>query len=548
LDKRYNAGLYLRLSVEDGANASKRGKINPFQNESASIENQRALLSEYAEVRGWNVSRVYSDDGFSGGNYDRPAFREMLGDAKARLIDLILVKDLSRLGRDYIETGRYAEEVFPALGVRFIALMDNIDSEGNADLLPFRSILNDYHLRDLSRKVKSVLKAKAEKGEYVGRAPYGFVKDPGRKNRLLTDEYAAGVVRRIFDMRARGLGFGKIAAALNDEGTLSPGTYRYRRAGSGCPAKAWTSCVVRDILGNEAYIGHSVRFKTGYLSYKSRQVINKPGDEWIRCENAFPRIVSVEIWDAVRLLDDRRAGRTADATVEPSLFSKLLRCADCGGPMVHRKSRYTSRVTGEDHTGHAYICSNHHRTGGAVCSRHTIPENALLTIVRDDIRNRLESVEIDEGRIVRDIRERLGGTTADEAKKQRERLAARLDELASAGKKLYEDRLKGGIDVETFKSLYEKARNEREIVKAEHNRLSGLLDAAARRLLERDQAILKLREFLPLENPSNETLSELVDHIVVSASEGRSRHRAHDVRIVYRFEAYGVGVCAPTDF
>jgi hypothetical protein len=451
---------------------------------------------------------------------------------------------LSRLGRDYIETGRYAEEVFPALGVRFIALMDNIDSEGNADLLPFRSILNDYHLRDLSRKVKSVLRAKAEKGEYTGRAPYGFVKDPACKSRLLIDEYAAAVVRRIFEMRILRFGYGKIAAELNNEGTLSPSTYRYSQAGSGRPAKAWASCVVRDILANEAYIGNAVRFKTGYLSYKNRRVVNKPEEEWIRCENAFPRIVRVEAWNSARLLDAGRDNRTVDRPAEPSLFSKLLRCADCGGPMVHKKSYSTSCVTGEKRIGHAYICSNHHRTGGVACSRHTIPENALLSIIRDDVQNRLESAGIDEDRIARDIRERFGGATQDEAKKQREGLAAKLGELASAGKKLYEDRLKGVIDVETFKSLYEEARNERAAAKVEYDRLSEVLAAEERRLLEKDRATPKLREFLSLESPSNETLAELIDHIVVGESGGRSRYRTHDVRIVYRFEAYGVGMRA----
>jgi hypothetical protein len=416
--------------------------------------------------------------------------------------------------------------------------MDNIDSEGNADLLPFRSILNDYHLRDLSRKVKSVLKAKAEKGEYIGCwEPYGFVKDSACKNRLLIDDYAAGIVRRIFDMRVQGFGYGKITAVLNNEGILSPRTYRYRQTGVERPAKEWISCVVKDILGNEAYIGHAVRFKTGYLSYKNRCVINKPSDEWIRCEDIFPPIINMETWEAARLLDNKPKSQSSNIKTERNLFYKLLRCADCGSMLTHKKSSYTSRVTNEQYTGHAYICSKNHRTGGSVCSRHTIPENALLTIIRDDIQNRLESVDIDEERIARDIQAQFNGATLDEAKKQRAWLAARLEELASIGKKMYEDRLKGAIDVKTFKSLYEKAQNERETVKAEHDQLSGLLAAEERRLFERDRIIPKLKEFLSLENPTNETLSELVDHIVVSESEGRSKHRTHNVRIVYRFEA-----------
>ena len=538
MSKQYNAGLYLRLSVEDAFNSSKRGKVNTLQNDSTSIENQRLLLAEYADLQGWNVAQVYSDDGYSGGAFDnRPAFQRMVRDAEAGLIDLILVKDLSRFGRDYIETGRYTDEVFPALGVRFIALMDNIDSEGNADLLPFRSILNDYHLKDLSRKVKSVMKAKAEKGEYIGSwAPFGFVKDPANKNRLLIDDCAADVVRGIFGMRSQGFGFAKIAAALNNEGVLSPRSYRDKQAGKECPGKVWTSCVVSDILANEAYIGHAVRFKTGYLSYKIRQVVNKPKDEWIRCENVFPVIVSTEVWDAVRSLDSKNS-QSSETGATLSLFSKLLRCADCGGTMIHKKSSYTSRVTGEKRIGHAYICAKHHNSGGSVCTRHTIREDVLLAVIRDDIRNRLETMDIDESRIAREIQRRFNGESLDEAKKRRDGLAARMQELTSLGRKLYEDRLKGIITVDTFKSLSEKAEEDKASVKAEHEQLTELISSEERRVLEFDSIMPKLQEFLSLESFSNDTLAALIERVVVSESVGRSPHRTHDVRIVYRFEA-----------
>jgi len=213
--------------------------------------------------------------------------------------------------------------------------------------------------------------------------------------------------------------------------------------------------VVKDILENEAYIGHAVRFKTGHLSYKNRLVINKPDDEWIRCENVFPPVVSPEMREAVRRLDSGHR-RPADASKTRNLFSGLLRCADCGGTLMHKKSSYTSRVTGKKHTGHAYICGKHERSGGSVCSRHTMPESALLALVREDVKNRLDSVDVDEARIVREIRKWFNGASQDEAKKQCERLAARLSELASEGTRLYEDRLNSIISANSFKSLYEK--------------------------------------------------------------------------------------------
>ena len=230
MSRQYNAGLYVRLSIEDASNSAKSKKGNPFASVSDSIENQQTILSGYAEINGWNVIKIYSDDGFSGGNFHRPQFEEMIEDAKKGAIDLILVKDLSRFGRDYINVGHYVEDVFPSLGVRFIALMDDIDTEGNADILPFRSILNDYHLKDLSRKIKSVLHAKAKAGEYLNSVPYGYMRNPANPRRLVIDEHAAAVVKRIFDMRSANTGLGKIIAVLNREGILCPRAYYYQQA------------------------------------------------------------------------------------------------------------------------------------------------------------------------------------------------------------------------------------------------------------------------------------------------------------------------------
>ena len=538
MQKQYNAGLYLRLSVEDAVNSQKRGKTNPFQNESSSIENQRVLLTEYVNIQGWNVTQTYIDDGYSGGSFDnRPAFQRMVRDAEDGLVNLILVKDLSRFGRDYIETGRYTDEVFPSLGVRFIALMDNIDSEGNDDLLPFRSILNDYHLKDLSRKVKSVLKAKAEQGKYVGKAPYGYIKDSEYKNHLLIDEYSANVVRRIFNMRAQGVGCASIAATLNNEGILAPRSYRDKLAGVEKPPKMWIACTIYEMLANEAYIGNSVRFKTGFVSYKSRLVIDKPEDEWIRCEDAFPSIISLEIWEAVRKMYNNRPERKPRHNNAKSLFHGLLRCADCGGSLIHKTSYSKSRVTGETTaTGHAYICSKNQTTGGSVCTRHTIREQVLLTIIREDISRLLESISIDEGEIARVVQRRFNGESLSDIKTRRDQLTARLDELEAVGIALYEDRLGGIINIDTFKMLSEKAENEKSALKDEHGRLSDILSSEESRIAEIGNIIPKLREFLALENMTRDTLAALIDHVIVSESDGRNQNRTHDVQIIYRFK------------
>ena len=250
--KRYEnadkVGIYCRLSVDDASNSAKARNYIPAD-ESASIENQRELLSKFAMLNGWVETKTYVDDGYSGGNFQRPEFLEMLEDARKGIIDLILVKDLSRLGRDYVEVGRYVDIVFPSLGCRFVSVLDCLDSEGDStDMLHFRSLMNDYHLRDLSDKVKSILLSKKASGQYVSSfAPYGYRKSAEDKHKLVIDEYAAGIVRRIYDMRLAGTAYAQIAAALNREGVTSPRIYWSQTNGkNSCKAaQLWT--IHRDI-------------------------------------------------------------------------------------------------------------------------------------------------------------------------------------------------------------------------------------------------------------------------------------------------------------
>jgi DNA invertase Pin-like site-specific DNA recombinase len=536
LNKRYNAGLYLRLSVEDAANSPKRGKVNPFQNQSASIENQRAILTEYAELQGWDIAGAYIDDGYSGGAFDnRPAFQRMVRDAEAGLINLILTKDMSRLGRDYIETGRYTEDVFPSLGVRFIALMDNIDTEGDADLLPFRSILNDWHLRDLSRKVKSVIKAKAERGEYIGAyALYGFIKDPSNRNRLLIDEPAAAVVRRVFDMRLQGLGSYKIAATLNNDGTPSPSTYIRQRDGIEYPVKAWIACVIRRMLENEAYIGHAVRFKVGSVSYKNHKAISKPKDEWIRCEGAFPAIINREVWDAVQAVNaDRSQKSNTKATCGTSLFQGLLRCADCGASMMYRSSSRATK-TGK-YVYRSYVCLKYQNTKGSVCSRHGIPENDLLAFIREDVQRHLAIAETDETRVFSKVHKRLAGAELEKARRELSAVKKRLTELSVLEVKLYEDRLAGIINLDTFKALSAKAEDERVSKQSDLDALASAITEAESQASDMSKWLTAIREYLSFDKPTHEALVALIEKIEVGENVGTLKQRVQSLKIYYRF-------------
>lgn len=234
MEKQYKVGIYCRLSVEDSANSAKAKSYIP-SDESVSIENQYELLSKITMLNGWTEIKSYRDDGYSGGNFQRPGFLEMLEDARQGLINLILVKDLSRLGRDFVEVGRYTDVIFPSLGCRFVSVLDCLDSEGdNTDMLHFRSLMNDYHLKDLSGKIKSVLHAKMRQGQYIGSfAPYGYRKSEDDPHKLVIDEEAATVVQRIFKLRQDGMAYGKIVAVLNHESILSPRWYWTIHYGNG---------------------------------------------------------------------------------------------------------------------------------------------------------------------------------------------------------------------------------------------------------------------------------------------------------------------------
>jgi site-specific DNA recombinase len=234
MKKLYKVGIYCRLSVDDASNSAKAKNYIPAD-ESVSIENQREILSKFVMLNGWTEVKTYADDGYSGGNFQRPGFLEMLEDARKGVINLILVKDLSRLGRDFVEVGRYTDVVFPSLGCRFVSVLDCLDTEGdNTDMLHFRSLMNDYHLKDLSNKIKSVRYAKMKSGQFLSAyAPYGYRKSEDDKHKLVIDEYAAAMVRRAFSMRLDGAAYGKIAAAFNLDGILSPRGYWHSLYGTG---------------------------------------------------------------------------------------------------------------------------------------------------------------------------------------------------------------------------------------------------------------------------------------------------------------------------
>ena len=399
MKKLYKVGIYCRLSVDDASNSAKAKNYIPAD-ESVSIENQYEQLSKFTMLNGWTEIKSYRDDGYSGGNFQRPGFLEMLEDARHGVINLILVRDLSRLGRDFVEVGRYTDVIFPSMGCRFVSVLDGLDTEGdNTDMLHFRSLMNDYHLKNLSNKIKSVLHAKMRSGQYIAAyAPYGYRKSEEDRHRLVIDEESAAVVRRIFDMRRKGMAYGKIAATLNSEGILSPRWYWAKRYGNGsCKcANLWMYTTVKNVLTNEVYTGSLVQNQTGSRSYKDGTMIYKPESEWIRHEASHEAIISPEIWAAVQAINRKKALISADnAPPKPFLFTGKLMCADCKAPLQgNRETRRSKNGMSKQYV--SYFCSRYSGSGGSTCTRHTIYEMTLNELIMSEIRAHAEALELDE--------------------------------------------------------------------------------------------------------------------------------------------------------
>lgn len=285
----YKAGLYMRLSKEDG------------QRESSGIESQRFMLRAFAEKENIEVIEEYIDDGYSGTRYDRPAFGKMLSDIEKKKINTVIVKDMSRLGRNYIVTGELTEVYFPEHFVRLISINDGYDSEsGNDDMAPFRHVMNEMYARDISKKIRTALYAKMKEGQYIGSfAPYGYMKSKENKNELIIDEEAAAIVRKIFQMRADGCSTGEIAAHLNNESVLIPLDYRKRKSGKAILHRSWTQSGVCKILRNQTYLGHTLQGKSVKLNIKSDRVYTKKPSQWVTVKNTHEPIVSQELFDLV---------------------------------------------------------------------------------------------------------------------------------------------------------------------------------------------------------------------------------------------------------
>lgn len=456
----YNAAIYLRLSRDDE-------DIDGSKSESNSISSQRDMIRSFIRKQDdMEIYDIYVDDGFSGANFDRPEFKRMMKDIEAGHVDCVIVKDLSRLGRDYIEAGRLIQKTFPAFSVRFIALTDHFDSltadyNETSLVVPVKNFVNDSYSRDISGKVRSHQKIKREKGEFIGSfAVFGYKKSEDNRNQLVPDDYAADIVKKIFAWKIEGYSNLAIAKRLDEMGILSPMEYKKLRGEKFqtsfvTEAKArWSSVAIKRILTNETYIGTLVQGKEEKVNYKVKKSVRKPEDEWVRVPKAHEAIISNEDFEIVQdlLKVDTRA---VSGEKKAHIYAGLLFCGDCMEPMTRRINRYKGRETV------SFICST--QNNGGSCTRHTISEEDLNFLVLTGLRQQV-ALFLDKSRVLEKIEQmEIHFEEVAAFDKEIQKLHGEQDKYLNLRAALYEDLKKGIIteeDFKNFREIYEKRYRE----------------------------------------------------------------------------------------
>ncbi|MCI6967352.1 recombinase family protein [bacterium] len=495
---KYQAALYIRLSRED-------------ENEgpSESIANQRSLLDAYVQQNGISVYDTYVDDGWSGTNFDRPGFQRMIADIEAGKVNMVITKDLSRLGRDYIMTGHYMERYFPEKGVRYISLLDGIDTgvESTAnDITPFRAIMNDMYAKDISRKIRSVKRDKQRKGEFIGGKPvYGYKMHPTEKNRIMIDEGAAPMVRRIFNMALAGASCREIAERLNEEGIPTPAAYAgWSRKRQGVYAGKWSAEQISNMLQNETYIGNMVQGRTVKVSYKSKKCSKQARENWVVVEGTHAPLVDRACFEKVGALLRSRA-HTRNRTYD-FLLKGLIFCHECGHPLAVQNRK---NAAGEDVL--YFVCRTYQRfTGAGACTCHSIKEKTVTDAVVASVRqlmgaylNPAALLPIAQEAVEQGEKEVMPAAEMQAAQRSIDALTAQLD-------RVYMDRLSGLLPEADFARIFQRIRVERSLLE---ERLKELEQKSGKTVFAEAGARELVCRFLEKAFTNREVLVSLIERV-----------------------------------
>ena len=524
--------LYCRLSRDDGVDG-----------DSNSVANQKRLLTQKARELGLGNTKFYVDDGYTGTNFNRPGFQAMLDDIDMGFVTAVMVKDLSRLGRDYVSVGNYTDSYFPDRNVRFIAVNDMVDSdEGENELAPFRNVMNEMYARDISRKVRSAHRIRGNLGEPLSQPPYGYRKAPDNKKKWIIDPEPAAVVQRIFRMAMEGKGNETIARALQEDKIMTPMAYwqsqGLNRGGKKTQTNPykWVNSMIGKILAQQEYCGDVINFKTYSKSFKNKTRLDNPVENWVIFKDVHEPIIDRDTFERVQKLvanTKRRAPKAENA--EKSIFSDLLYCADCG-----RKLWYHTNTINKDI--HFFVCSNYEKDYRGSCkTRHYIREDSLEQIVMLELRAIGECLRADEDAFAELLAQKTNKDMLAEKKQleaELQKAIARSDTVLKLYEKVYEDNAAGKVTDEFFMQLSHKYEVERMELKSRINDLRKRLNDLSTQELGREAFLAAIRKFVQMESLTAPLLRELIDRIEVYETEGTGKNRTQRVVIHYRFVGY----------
>ena len=524
--------LYCRLSRDD-----------ELQGDSNSIINQKKILQKYALDHGWKNIRFYIDDGISGTTFNRPGFQEMIADIEAGIVKRVIIKDMSRLGRDYLQVGMYTEIMFPEHDVHFIAVNDGVDSkQGDNEFTPFRNIINEWYAKDTSKKIRAVMKVKGNAGEHLTtNAPYGYMKDPANPKQWVRDNDAANVVYDIGLYVMDGYGPSQIARLLKQRKILTPAAY-YESKGINCNVKpqddpyGWNASTVAHILDRwREYLGHTVNFKTTKKSYKSKKKIQNPESEWVIFENTHEPIWTESIADAVRLA--RQTRRKPTKMGEMGMFSGMMFCADCGSIM------YQCRATGFRREQEYYLCAGYRKSRDICGSTHSIRTVILEELILQNLCKVVSYAREQEDQFVKmvmdmDEKERSKGLA--KKKKLLTDAEKRISELDRIFKHLYEDNITGKLTDERFKKLSADYEAEQAALQTQANSLREEIQEEESKCANVERFLSIVRKYTEIPELTPHILHEFVEKIVVhAATDPHSKtNRKQEVDIYYK----GIGI------
>lgn len=531
----YNTAIYCRLSRDDG-----------MEQDSSSIQTQKEMLTRYCHENGFTPYQLYIDDGWSGTNSERPDFQRMLSDIEDGKINCVITKDLSRLGRNYLETGGYTEIFFPEHSVRYIAVTDGVDTANGStmDITPFKNLLNDMYARDISKKITSAMLTKKRQGKFIGdTAPYGYEKDPADKNHLIVNEKYAPTVRRIFQMAKDGLGVKNIAKILSAEKVRRPGAVagdnhaEFRKYVGNGDEYLWHAATVRGILRNATYKGCIVANKTVKMSFRSKKRRPCTKDEIIVVEGMHEPIIEPDEWELVqRLITSRKKG-VGDSQKYDNIFCGLLKCSDCGYSLGLARNR--KKWNEEDYSENFdFYCNRYRSHGLAGCSKHRISAVSLYNAILTDIKRLANNALENDKQLISSIVAKLSKDEMDgvkQAERDLKKANKRLSELDRLFAKLFESHAKEEISDRNFSTLAASYEVEQKNLEAKISELNGIIKANRENGENVETFVDIIKNYADITELSQAMLNTLIDKIEVHEPEDIDGEYIQKLDVYYKF-------------